>query len=89
MINARAETPVSRPSRRSFRERRCLIPAAASTSGGDEREDADLGQPSGDHSPSPASGPHYRRDSSGDLHSCAIVTCEPGELFARFTTGYR
>ena len=85
LINARAETLGRQPAfAESFRERRCLIPA----DGFYEWREAESGK-----APvwiSLADGELFAfagiwaalpsRDGSGDLHSCAIVTCEPNEL---------
>jgi putative SOS response-associated peptidase YedK len=85
LINARAETLGRQPAfAESFRERRCLIPA----DGFYEWRDAESGK-----TPvwiSLADGELFAfagiwaalpsRDGSADLHSCAIVTCEPNEL---------
>ncbi len=85
LINARAETLESQPAfAESFRERRCLIPA----DGFYEWRDGESGKTpvwislaggelfafAGVWAALPA------RDGTGDLHSCAIVTCEPNEL---------
>jgi putative SOS response-associated peptidase YedK len=85
LINARAETLQSQPAfAESFRERRCLIPADGfyewrrDESGKApmwiSRPDRDLFAFAGIWTALPA------RDGSGDLHSCAIVTCDPNEL---------
>jgi len=85
LINARAETLERQPAfAESFRERRCLIPA----DGFYEWRDGESGK-----TPvwiSHAGGELFAfagvwaalpaRDGTGDLHSCAIVTCEPNEL---------
>jgi putative SOS response-associated peptidase YedK len=85
LINARAETLRSQPAfAESFRERRCLIPADGFYEWLDDergktpvwvsRPDDELFAFAGVWAALPA------RDGSGDLHSCAIVTCEPNEL---------
>jgi putative SOS response-associated peptidase YedK len=85
LINARAETIQRQPAfAESFRERRCLIPAdgfyewrddeAGKTPMWVSRPDGELFAFAGVWADLPA------RDGSGDLHSCAIVTCEPNEL---------
>jgi putative SOS response-associated peptidase YedK len=85
LINARAETIQRQPAfAESFRERRCLIPADGFYEWHDgergktpvwvSRPDGDLFAFAGVWAELPA------RDGSGDLHSCAIVTCEPNEL---------
>src|SRR5256885_2511820 len=85
LINARAETLQRQPAfAESFRERRCLIPADGFFEWRDDeqgkrplwvsRTDGDLFAFAGVWAALPA------RDGSGDLHSCAIVTCEPNEL---------
>jgi putative SOS response-associated peptidase YedK len=85
LINARAETLQRQPAfAESFRERRCLIPAdgfyewrndeRGKTPIWVSRPDGDLFAFAGVWAAIPA------RDGSGDLHSCAIVTCEPNEL---------
>jgi putative SOS response-associated peptidase YedK len=85
LINARAETLERQPAfAESFRERRCLIPA----DGFYEWRDDEPGKTpvwislgggglfalAGIWADLPS------RDGAGDLHSCAIVTCEPNEL---------
>jgi putative SOS response-associated peptidase YedK len=85
LINARAETIQRQPAfAESFRERRCLIPAdgfyewrddeAGKTPMWVSRPDGELFAFAGVWADLPA------RDGSTDLHSCAIVTCEPNEL---------
>ena len=85
LINARAETLRSQAAfAESFRERRCLIPADGFYEWRDDdrgktpiwisRPDRDLFAFAGIWASLPA------RDGSGDLHSCAIVTCDPNEL---------
>ena len=85
LINARAETLQRQPAfAESFRERRCLIPAdgfyewrndeRGKTPIWVSRPDGDLFAFAGVWAALPAS------DGSGDLHSCAIITCEPNEL---------
>ncbi len=85
LINARAETLRSQPAfGESFRVRRCLIPAdgfyewrrdeRGKTPVWVSRADGDLFAFAGIWSALPM------RDGSGQLHSCAIVTCEPNEL---------
>ncbi len=85
LINARAETLRSQPAfGESFRARRCLIPAdgfyewrrdeRGKTPVWVSRADGDLFAFAGIWSALPM------RDGSGQLHSCAIVTCEPNEL---------
>jgi putative SOS response-associated peptidase YedK len=85
LINARAETLQRQPAfAESFRERRCLIPADGFYEWHDDergktpvwvsRPDGDLFAFAGVWAALPA------RDGSGDLHSCAIVTCEPNDL---------
>jgi putative SOS response-associated peptidase YedK len=85
LINARAETLERQPAfAESFRDRRCLIPA----DGFYEWRDGESGK-----TPfwiSLANGGLFAfagiwaalpgRDGAGDLHSCAIVTCEPNGL---------
>jgi putative SOS response-associated peptidase YedK len=85
LINARAET-VQRQAAfaESFRERRCLIPADGFYEWRDgeqgktpvwvSRPDGDLFAFAGVWAALPA------REGSGELHSCAIVTCEPNGL---------
>jgi putative SOS response-associated peptidase YedK len=85
LINARAETLQSQAAfAESFRERRCLIPADGFYEWRDgeqektpvwvSRPDGALFAFAGLWAALPA------RDGSGELHSCAIVTCEPNEL---------
>ena|SRR5437763_4939124 len=85
LINARAESLQRQPAfAESFRERRCLIPADGFYEWRDDergktpiwlsRPDGDLFAFAGVWTGLPA------RDASGDLHSCAIVTCDPNEL---------
>jgi putative SOS response-associated peptidase YedK len=85
LINARAETLQRQPAfAESFRERRCLIPADGFYEWRDDergktpiwvsRPDGDLFAFAGVWAALP------ERDGPGDLHSCAIVTCEPNEL---------
>jgi putative SOS response-associated peptidase YedK len=85
LINARAETLRSQPAfAESFRERRCLIPAdgfyewraegKGKTPIWASRSDGELFAFAGVWAALP------QRDGSGDLHSCAIVTCEPNAL---------
>ncbi|HYX77867.1 MAG TPA: SOS response-associated peptidase [Solirubrobacterales bacterium] len=85
LINARVETLRQQGAfAESFRERRCLIPAdgfyewrkdeAGSTPLWISRSDSDLFAFAGIWAALPA------RDGSAELHSCAIVTCEPNEL---------
>jgi putative SOS response-associated peptidase YedK len=85
LINARAETLRSQPAfAESFRERRCLIPAdgfyewraegKGKTPIWASRQDGELFAFAGVWAALP------QRDGSGDLHSCAIVTCEPNAL---------
>jgi putative SOS response-associated peptidase YedK len=85
LINARAESLRDQPAfAESFRERRCLIPADGfyewrRDEGGKtpiwiSRPDGDLFAFAGIWAALP------QRDRSGELHSCAIVTCEPNEL---------
>jgi putative SOS response-associated peptidase YedK len=85
LINARAETLQRQPAfAESFRERRCLIPADGFYEWRDDergktpiwvsRPDGDLFAFAGVWAALPAG------DGSGDLHSCAIITCEPNEL---------
>jgi putative SOS response-associated peptidase YedK len=85
LINARAETLGRQPAfAESFRERRCLIPADGfyewhHREGGKtpvwvSRLDGDLFAFAGVWAARPA------RDGSPELHSCAIVTCEPNDL---------
>jgi putative SOS response-associated peptidase YedK len=85
LINARAETLQSQPAfAESFRARRCLIPAdgfyewrrdeRGKTPVWVSRADGDLFAFAGIWATLPM------RDGSGELHSCAIVTCEPNEL---------
>jgi putative SOS response-associated peptidase YedK len=85
LINARVETLGHQGAfAESFRERRCLIPADGfyewrkDESGSHpfwiSRADGDLFAFAGIWAVLPA------RDGSGDLHSCAIVTCDPNEL---------
>jgi putative SOS response-associated peptidase YedK len=85
LINARAETLRSQPAfAESFRERRCLIPAdgfyewrgegRGKTPIWASRPDGELFAFAGVWAALP------QRDEPGDLHSCAIVTCEPNDL---------
>jgi putative SOS response-associated peptidase YedK len=85
LINARAETIRRQPAfAESFRERRCLIPAdgfyewARAESGKApvwiSRADRELFAFAGVWASLRAT------DGSGQVHSCAIVTCEPNEL---------
>jgi putative SOS response-associated peptidase YedK len=85
LINARAETLRSQPAfAESFRERRCLIPAdgfyewraegKGKTPIWASRPDGELFAFAGVWAALP------QADGSGDLHSCAIVTCEPNTL---------
>jgi putative SOS response-associated peptidase YedK len=85
LINARAESLQRQAAfAESFRERRCLIPADGFYEWrADERgktpmwvshANGDLFAFAGIWASLPA------RDRSGDVHSCAIVTCEPNEL---------
>jgi putative SOS response-associated peptidase YedK len=85
LINARAETLRSQPAfAESFRERRCLIPADGFYEWRGEgrgktpiwisRPDGELFAFAGVWAALP------QRDGSGEVHSCAIVTCEPNEL---------
>jgi putative SOS response-associated peptidase YedK len=85
LINARAETLRSQPAfAESFRERRCLIPAdgfyewrgegQAKTPIWVSRPDGELFSFAGVWAGLP------QRDGSGQLHSCAIVTCQPNAL---------
>lgn len=85
LINARAETLRSQPAfAESFRARRCLIPAdgfyewrpdqRGKTPVWVSRADGGLFAFAGIWAALPG------REGSGELHSCAIVTCEPNEL---------
>jgi putative SOS response-associated peptidase YedK len=85
LINARAETLQGQPAfAESFRERRCLIPADGFYEWRDDergktpiwisRPDGELFAFAGIWAALPA------RDGSGELHSCAIVTCDPNDL---------
>ena len=85
LINARVETLERQPAfAESFRERRCLIPADGFYEWHDDergktpiwvsRPDGELFAFAGIWASLPA------RDRSGELHSCAIVTCDPNEL---------
>ena len=85
LINARAETLERQPAfAESFRERRCLIPADGfyEWRGGEStktpvwisRADGELFAFAGIWAALPS------RDGAPDLHSCAIVTCEPNGL---------
>ncbi|MEK6327110.1 MAG: SOS response-associated peptidase [Actinomycetota bacterium] len=85
LINARAETLERQPAfAESFRERRCLIPADGFYEWRDGESgkapvwislpDGELFAFAGIWAALPS------RDGAGDLHSCAIVTCEPNEL---------
>jgi putative SOS response-associated peptidase YedK len=85
LINARAETLKRQPAfAESFRERRCLIPADGFYEWRDDesgktpvwisRPDGELFAFAGVWAALPA------RDGSRDLHSCAIVTCQPNDL---------
>jgi putative SOS response-associated peptidase YedK len=85
LINARAETLERQPAfAESFRERRCLIPAdgfyewrndeSGKTPVWISLADGELFAFAGIWAALPA------RDGASDLHSCAIVTCEPNEL---------
>jgi putative SOS response-associated peptidase YedK len=87
LINARAETLRSQPAfAESFRERRCLIPADGFYEWRGEgkgktpiwisRPDGELFAFAGVWAELP------QRDGSGELHSCAIVTCEPNALIS-------
>jgi putative SOS response-associated peptidase YedK len=87
LINARAETLRSQPAfAESFRERRCLIPADGFYEWRGEgkgktpiwisRPDGELFVFAGVWAALP------QRDGSGELHSCAIVTCEPNSLIS-------
>ncbi len=85
LINARAETLARQPAfAESFRQRRCLIPADGFYEWRKDesgkvpiwlsRPDGELFAFAGIWASLPA------RDGSGDVHSCAIVTCEPNRL---------
>jgi putative SOS response-associated peptidase YedK len=85
LINARAETLQRQPAfTESFRGRRCLIPSDGFYEWRDDergktpvwvsRSDGDLFAFAGIWAALRA------RDGSGELHSCAIVTCDPNEL---------
>jgi putative SOS response-associated peptidase YedK len=85
LINARAETLESQPAfAESFRERRCLIPAdgfyewrndeSGKTPFWISLADGELFAFAGIWAALPG------RDGADDLHSCAIVTCEPNGL---------
>jgi putative SOS response-associated peptidase YedK len=85
LINARAETLERQPAfAESFRERRCLIPAdgfyewrhdeSGKTPFWISRDDGELFAFAGIWAALP------ERDGAGELHSCAIVTCEPNGL---------
>jgi putative SOS response-associated peptidase YedK len=85
LINARGETIERQPAfAESFRERRCLIPADGFYEWREDergktpiwlrRADGELFAFAGIWAVLPA------RDGSGELHSCAIVTCDPNGL---------
>jgi putative SOS response-associated peptidase YedK len=85
LINARAETLERQPAfTEAFRERRCLIPADGFYEWLDDergktpiwlsRPDGELVAFAGIWAALPA------RAGPGELHSCAIVTCDPNEL---------
>jgi len=85
LINARGETIERQPAfAESFRERRCLIPADGFYEWREDergktpiwlgRADGALFAFAGIWAALPA------RDGSGELHSCAIVTCDPNGL---------
>jgi len=85
LINARGETIERQPAfAESFRERRCLIPADGFYEWREDergktpiwlgRADGELFAFAGIWAALPA------RDGSGELHSCAIVTCDPNGL---------
>lgn len=85
LINARAETVATQPAfRESFEERRCLIPAdgfyewrndeSGKTPFWISLADGELFAFAGIWAALPG------RDGADDLHSCAIVTCEPNGL---------
>ncbi len=85
LINARAETLESQPAfTEAFRERRCLIPADGFYEWRDDERgktpiwislpDGELFAFAGIWAALPA------RDGPGELHSCAIVTCDPNGL---------
>jgi putative SOS response-associated peptidase YedK len=85
LINARAETLERQPAfTEAFRERRCLIPADGFYEWLDDergktpiwisRPDGELVAFAGIWAALPA------RAAPGELHSCAIVTCDPNEL---------
>jgi putative SOS response-associated peptidase YedK len=85
LINARAETLPSQPAfAESFRARRCLIPADGFyewRGEGSEKTPVWLSRPDGElFAFAGVWAALPQRDGSGDLHSCAIVTCEPNAL---------
>jgi putative SOS response-associated peptidase YedK len=86
LINARAETIAETPAfRDAFRERRCLVIA----DGFYEWRATEIGKhpvwiTRPGHEPFAFAGlwSSSRRDDGTAVHSCAIVTCEPGEVVA-------
>jgi putative SOS response-associated peptidase YedK len=85
LINARAETLESQPAfAESFRARRCLIPADGFyewRTDGSQKTPVWISHVAGElfaFAGIWAALPS--REGSGDVHSCAIVTCEPNEL---------
>ncbi len=85
LINARAETLETQPAfAKSFRERRCLIPADGFYEWlTDERGKRPLWFSRLDHEPFAFAGIWAElpvRDSDDVLHSCAIVTCPPNDF---------
>jgi putative SOS response-associated peptidase YedK len=85
LINARAETLGDQPAfAESFRARRCLIPADGFYEWRhDERGKAPVWISRADGELFAFAGVWAalpQRDGPGELHSCAIITCEPNEL---------
>jgi putative SOS response-associated peptidase YedK len=85
LINARAETIRRQPAfAESFQERRCLIPADGFYEWGEGesgRTPVWLSRANGELFAFAGVWAALRaRDGSGELHSCAIVTCEPNDL---------
>ena len=85
LINARAETLQSQPAfSESFRERRCLIPADGFYEWRDDERGKTpiwISRPDGELFAFAGLWARLRaREGSSDLHSCAIVTCDPNGL---------
>ena len=94
LINARAETLQRQPAfAESFRERRCLIPADGFYEWRDDergRRRSGSAVPMEICSPSPESGPHYRRATARATSTAARSSpASRTSSFARFTTGCR